>query len=80
MEWPSQCVVCGGKLKEKRVQKVLWGGHDSAVIKVSTAVCLKCGEHFYASETVEIFEEIRKKLKAHKVKQYKPIGRTYAVA
>ena len=80
MEWPSKCAVCGGKLKEKRIQKVLKGGHNTAVVKVLTAVCLKCGEHLYTPETVESFEKIRIKLKNNVVKQFKLIGKTYAVA
>ena len=49
------------------------------MIEVTAGVCLKCGEHLYAPETIERFEEIRKKLRNHTVGDFKRIGNTYTV-
>jgi len=80
MKWPSKCPMCGGEVIEKKVEKLLKGGTDTAVIEVTAGVCLKCGEHLYAPETIKHFEEIREKLKNHAVHDFKRIGNTYAVA
>ena len=75
----DKCPVCGGQLKEKKVEKLLQGDVDIAVIKVRAEVCLHCGERLYSQETVKRFEEIRKKLKQNKVTDFQPIGRTFQV-
>ena len=80
MKWASKCPLCGGEVIEKKVEKLLKGGSDTAVIEVTAGVCLKCGEHVYTPETIERFEEIREKLKNHVVDDFKRIGNTYAVA
>jgi YgiT-type zinc finger domain-containing protein len=56
------CPVCGGELVEKRVEKLLKGGTNTAAVEVDALVCLRCGERFYPEETVRHFEKIRSKL------------------
>ena len=41
----EKCPVCGGKLEEKEVEKLLRGGDHTAVLRVEAEVCLHCGEH-----------------------------------
>ena len=55
----EKCPVCGGKLEEKEVEKLLRGGDHTAVLRVEAEVCLHCGEQLYAEETVRLFEQIR---------------------
>jgi len=80
MNGSSECPNCGGEIVQRRFEKLLKGGTDTAVIEVTAGVCLKCGEHLYTPDTVQRFEEIREKLKNHAVEDFKRIGNTYAVA
>ena len=56
----EKCPICGGELVEKEVEKVLKGGSNTAILKVTAEVCLHCGERLYRPETVAHFEEVRK--------------------
>lgn len=76
----EKCPVCGGELMEKEVEKVLKGGSNTAILKVKAEVCLHCGERLYRPEAVGHFEEIRKKLSAEDVSEFKLVGKTYQVA
>ena len=58
----DRCPVCGGKIVEKEIEKLLRCGVDTAVAKVHADVCLHCGERLYSQETVRRFERIREKL------------------
>ena len=75
----DKCPVCGGDVAEKRVEKLLKGGNNTAVIKVKADVCLRCGERLYDPATVRQFEEIRRKLKDQDVATFQPIGRSFQV-
>ena len=75
----DKCPNCGGNLINKKVEKILRGGNNTAIVKVEAEVCLHCGERLYSKETVQMFEEIRKKLKQDEVSSYHPIGQTYEV-
>ena len=76
----EKCPVCGGDLIEKEVEKVLKGGTNTAIIRVTAEVCLHCGERFYAPENISRFEDIRKKLADEDVSEFESIGKTYQVA
>ncbi len=73
----KQCPVCGGEMSEKKVEKLLKGGNNTAVVYVSAEVCLHCGERLYSKETVSRFEEIRQKLEGDDVSGFKELGHTY---
>ncbi|MCP4112753.1 MAG: YgiT-type zinc finger protein [Desulfobacteraceae bacterium] len=73
----DKCPVCGGKLVEKDVEKLLRGGIHTAVIKVRAEVCLHCGEKLYSQETVRWFEQIRDKLKRQEVSKFEPLGKSF---
>ncbi|HEY0556616.1 MAG TPA: YgiT-type zinc finger protein [Thermoanaerobaculia bacterium] len=57
----SKCPVCEGEMVEKRVEKLLREGVNTAILEVWAEVCLRCGERFYSQETVRQFEQIRAK-------------------
>ena len=59
----DKCPVCGGKIVEKEVEKILRGGNLAEIVKVQAEVCLRCGERLYAPDVVKRFEKIRSKLK-----------------
>ncbi len=76
----KKCPVCGGELVEKEVEKLLKGGVNTAVLKVTAEVCLRCGERLYSEETVRRFEQIRQKLASEDVAEFQLLGQTYQVA
>jgi YgiT-type zinc finger domain-containing protein len=75
----AKCPVCGGRLREKTVEKLLKGGKHVAVLQVQADVCQRCGERLYPMETVRWFEEIREKLAQGDVDGFQPVGRFYEV-
>lgn len=76
----KKCPVCGGEVVEKKVEKLLKGGENTAVIEVLAEVCLHCGERLYSDDTIARFEEIRQKLQKNDVGEFVQIGRTFKVA
>ena len=76
----DKCPACGGEIVEKEVEKLLRGGTNIAVLKVTAEVCLHCGEHLYSQETVGRFEQIRAKLLRQETKDFQPLGRSFQVA
>jgi len=76
----EKCPVCNGELTEKKVEKLLKGNGNTATIKVHAEVCLHCGERFYSPEVIAQFEDIRKKLKEGKSRDFIEIGKSYQVA
>jgi len=75
----DKCLICGGELEEKLVEKLLRGGVNTAIINVKAEVCLHCGERLYSQETVKLFEEIRRKLERKEVANFQPIGQSFQV-
>jgi len=76
----DRCPVCGGELVGKKVEKLLRGGVDTAIVKVHAEVCLHCGERLYSPETVRRFEEIRGKLERKDVANFQLMGQSFQVA
>lgn len=76
----KKCPICGGELTEKKVEKLLKGNGDTAILKVKAEVCLHCGERLYAPEVIAQFENVRKKLKEGKIKDFTVIGKSYQAA
>lgn len=75
----EQCPICGGELVVQRVEKLLRGGSDTAIVEVDAEVCVHCGERLYPPDAVRRFELIRDQLERHDVAQFKPIGRLFQV-
>lgn len=72
------CPICAGEVIEKKVEKLIKGGCNAAVLKVKAGVCTKCGERFYSKETHEKMQKIRKELETGASRKYRIIGHTYA--
>lgn len=73
----KKCPICGGKLVEKEVEKLLQGGKHTAILKVFAEVCLHCGERLYTQDTVRYFEQIRDKLKRQDILGFQPLGQFF---
>lgn len=71
------CPVCGGLLVNKRVEKLLRGGVNTAVIEVWADVCQRCGERLYLPETIRRFEDIRNKLAHQQTAEFTPLGQSF---
>ena len=63
----------------KEVEKLLRGGPNTATVKVSAEVCLRCGERLYSQETVQCFELIRERLRSDNVAGFQPMGQSFRV-
>ena len=75
----ESCPVCSGELIEREVEKLLRGGVNTAVIRVQADVRVRCGERLYASETIQLFEQIRQKLGSQDVAEFLPMGLAFQV-
>ena len=75
----EKCPVCGGELKRKEVEKLLRGGRNTAVLRVSAEVCLHCGERLYTEDTVRYFEKVRNKLKRQEIAGFQPLGQSFKI-
>jgi len=73
------CPVCGGELVEKRVEKLLKGGTNTAAVEVDALVCPRCGERLYPEETVRRFEKIRNKLSRNETDDLTLVGNAHEV-
>jgi len=75
----KKCPICGGEMVAKEVEKLLRGGGNTAILRVSAEVCLRCGERLYSQDVVRCFERIRAKLKRHDTSDFQPIGQAFEV-
>lgn len=75
----EKCPVCGNEMVAKKVEKLLRGGNNTAVLKVQADVCLRCGERLYSQQTVRNFEQIRDKLTREQTKDFQPLGQSFQV-
>ena len=73
------CPVCSGEVITKKVEKLIPGGNNTAVVKVIAEVCTHCGERLYSKEAITLFEHIRSKLANGDVAGFLPVGQTYKV-
>ncbi len=58
----TDCYYCGGKVVEKRVQKVCWWGEElkALIDNVPAGVCTQCGERFYKAGVLKEIESMLK--------------------
>ena len=75
-----KCLVCGGELISREVEKLLRGGVHTASMMVQAEVCLRCGERFLAQETVRRFEQVRAKLERQELDEFRPLGQSFTVS
>lgn len=76
----DRCPVCGERLREKKVEKLLRGGSHTAICHVNAQVCLHCGERLYTPQTVRRFEQIRAKLAHGDLDRFEVVGKTVHVS
>lgn len=75
----DKCPICGNRLLEKDVEKILRGGNHTAVVALRAEVCLHCGERLYSEDQVRLFEQIRTKIAKGETEEYEPMGKSYHV-
>ena len=79
MKYVEKCPRCGGAVVEKEVTEVLYGGVNTAFLKVKAGVCLLCGERLYTADTVRQFEEIEAKLERQDTEGFQLLGQSFQV-
>jgi len=52
MKYLEKCPRCAGVVVEKEVTELLYGGVNTAFLKVKVGICLLCGERLYTPEVV----------------------------
>lgn len=75
----TTCPHCGGPIVEKEVTEVLYGGANTAFLRIKTGVCLLCGERLYTPDTIRQFEEIEAKLEQEETEDFEPLGQSFQV-
>lgn len=74
------CPVCGkGEMIHKKVEEVLQGGNNTAIVEVGVEECNYCGERLFTPAQIRIFEEIKEKLASQKTGDFQEIGKSYRV-
>ena len=76
---PNKCPNCQGELVTKRVEKILKGGFNTAIVEVEAEVCLNCGERLYTPDVVRRFAQIRSKLTHQETADFDWVGKTFKV-
>ena len=79
MKYVKQCPQCGGEIVNKEVTEVLYGGVNTAFLKVQAGVCLLCGERLYTADTIRQFEEIEAKLEHQETEGFQLLGQSFQV-
>ena len=75
----ERCPRCGGEVIEKKVTEVLYGGVNTAILRIKAGVCLLCGERLYTPEIVRKFEEIEAKLEDQETAEFELLGQSFQV-
>lgn len=76
----GKCPRCGGAVIEKEVTELLYGGVNTAILRIKAGVCLLCGErYYYTPEIVRQFEEIETKLEQQETAEFEPLGQSFQV-
>ncbi|OQX22549.1 MAG: hypothetical protein BWK75_00435 [Candidatus Altiarchaeales archaeon A3] len=73
----KKCPICGGKVEEKKTDKIINAGRDFVILEVNAGVCEDCNEKIYTKETHEQIQKIREELN-NKIPALKQIGHIYA--
>ncbi|MCC6808031.1 MAG: YgiT-type zinc finger protein [Deltaproteobacteria bacterium] len=71
----SKCVRCGSTdLAERTVERLVRGGQDVVVFRVTAVVCHHCGERYFSKAAIEAFEAARHKLERHDLDGFETVG------
>ncbi len=66
----EKCPICGGEVVEKEVEKLLKGGKNTAVVRITAEVCLHCGERLYYILTIRL-SDLKKSERSFKMMMLK---------
>jgi len=78
-KYVEKCPRCGGTVIEKEVTELLYGGVNTAILRVKAGVCELCGERYYTPDKVRQFEEIETKLAQQDTTEFEPVGQSFQV-
>ena len=74
MKWPfDRCPLCGGELVDRVVEKLLKGGHDTALLKIRAEVCVRCAGRVYPQKAIRQFEAVRERLAGRETAEMTPV-------
>ena len=59
--------------------EVLYGGVNTALLRIKVGVCMLGGERLYTPEIVRLFEEIEAKLEQQETAGFEPLGQSFQV-
>jgi YgiT-type zinc finger domain-containing protein len=79
MKYIEKCPRCAGAVDEKEVTEILYGGINTAFLKVKVKICLLCGERLYTPEVIRQFEQIEAKLERQETEDFQPVGQSFEV-
>ncbi|HID26497.1 MAG TPA: YgiT-type zinc finger protein [Methanosarcinales archaeon] len=60
------CIICGMKVLNKKVEKIIKVGNDVVILPIEAGVCTKCGEQYYTKKIHEKLQKVRPDLKNKK--------------
>jgi len=80
MKYLEKCPRCAGVVVEKEVTEVLYGGVNTAFLKVKVGICLLCGARLYTPEVVRQFEQIEAKLEKQETADFQAVGQSFEIA
>lgn len=76
----DKCPIWGNEIVEKKVEKLLRGGKNTAAVNVQAEVCLHYGERLYSEDQVQMFEQIKAKLARGETQSYQHLGHLYQIS
>lgn len=63
-----KCVICkGSDIQLKMVEEEFKSGRDIVLVPLEVLICQNCGERYYDRRTMRKLEDIRSKLRSHKL-------------
>ena len=77
----TKCALCGGKVEQRKIKKMIRIGGDVFVVKeIPAEVCIDCNEAYFTPEVVKRLQRLRSDLKdKEKIAKLEMIGYTYEV-
>ena len=70
-----RCVIChGNEIEVMEVKEQFTVGNDIIYVPIKVPVCRHCGERYYDRRTMQLLEEIEKKLNKKQV-ELKEVGK-----
>ena len=75
------CHVCGNDdaYELREVDEPITVGANTAIVRVTAALCRFCGERIFDLPTHARLEQVRQRLSARDIEGFEPVGVTYRV-